>query len=82
MFIIFSLTLQGIFSVIRRHSEIYVYVRIEKVLQGPISQAVEPYVKGADGKLASKQYRQMKQFCAHIGHHRMPFAWSARYVFL
>ena len=71
---------QGIFSVIRRHSEIYVFVKIEKVLQGPISQAVEHYLKGPDPKGASKVYRQMKQFCANIGHHRMPFAWSARYV--
>ncbi|XP_052217568.1 dedicator of cytokinesis protein 9-like isoform X3 [Dreissena polymorpha] len=69
---------QGIFSVIRCHSEIYMYVRIEKVLQGPISQAVEPYLKGADTKTGSKVYRQMKQFCSHIGHFRMPFAWSAR----
>ncbi|XP_053403969.1 dedicator of cytokinesis protein 9-like isoform X5 [Mercenaria mercenaria] len=69
---------QGVFSVIRRHSEIYLYVKIEKVLQGPISQSVEPYLKGSDPKTGSKVYRQMKQFCSHIGHHRMPFAWSAR----
>ena len=74
------LTFQGIFSVIRRHSEIYLFVKIEKVLQGPISQAVEHYLKGPDAKGASKVYRQMKQFCANIGHHRMPFAWSARWV--
>ncbi|XP_052785231.1 dedicator of cytokinesis protein 9-like isoform X7 [Mya arenaria] len=69
---------QGLYSVIRRHSEIYLYVRIEKVLQGPISQSIEPYLRGADSKTGSKVYRQMKQFCSHIGHHRMPFAWSAR----
>ena len=69
---------QGIFSVIRRHSEIYLFVKIEKVLQGPISQSMEPYLKGGDPKQASKVYKQMKQFCANIGHHRMPFAWSAR----
>ncbi|XP_060575600.1 dedicator of cytokinesis protein 9-like [Ruditapes philippinarum] len=68
----------GLFSVIRRHSEIYLYVKIEKVLQGPISQSVEPYLKGSDPKTGSKVYRQMKQFCSHIGHHKMPFAWSAR----
>lgn len=69
---------QGIFSVIRRHSEIYLYVRIEKVLQGPISQSVEPYLKGSDFRTGSKVYKQMKQFCSNIGHHRMPFGWSAR----
>ncbi|WAR28617.1 DOCK9-like protein [Mya arenaria] len=61
-----------------KNKQIYLYVRIEKVLQGPISQSIEPYLRGADSKTGSKVYRQMKQFCSHIGHHRMPFAWSAR----
>ncbi|XP_046338287.2 dedicator of cytokinesis protein 9-like isoform X11 [Haliotis rufescens] len=69
---------QGIFTVIRRHSEIYLVAKIEKVLQGGISQCVEPYVKLADQKIATKVHRQMKQLCNHIGHYRMPFAWSAR----
>ncbi|XP_055868577.1 dedicator of cytokinesis protein 9-like isoform X6 [Biomphalaria glabrata] len=68
---------QGIFSIVRRHQDIYLVARIEKVLQGPINQCLEPYLKGSDPKTAVKQYRQMRQFCSHIGHYRMPFAWSA-----
>ncbi|KAL3847595.1 hypothetical protein ACJMK2_018498 [Sinanodonta woodiana] len=69
---------QGIFSVLQKHPDIHLFAKIEKVLQGPISQAVEPYLKGADPRLASKVHRQMKQFCTNIGHYRMPFAWAAR----
>ncbi|XP_041349256.1 LOW QUALITY PROTEIN: dedicator of cytokinesis protein 9-like [Gigantopelta aegis] len=73
-----SVKRHGVFSVIQRHSEIYLVAKIEKVLQGSVSQCVEPYIRVADGKVASKVHRQMKQFCGHIGHYRMPFAWSAR----
>ncbi|XP_059143598.1 dedicator of cytokinesis protein 9-like isoform X5 [Physella acuta] len=68
---------QGIFSIVQRHQDIYLVARIEKVLQGPINQCIEPYLKGNDPKMAVKVYRQMKQFCSNIGHYRMPFAWSA-----
>ncbi|XP_021377721.1 dedicator of cytokinesis protein 9-like isoform X3 [Mizuhopecten yessoensis] len=70
---------QGVFSVICCHSEVYLFVRIEKVLQGPLSQATEAYVKvGEPSRNATKQYKQMKQLCNNIGHYRMPFGWAAR----
>ena len=59
------------------HSEVYLVVTVEKVLQGPIGPALETYLKALEGKNGSKQFKQMKQFCSHIGHHRMPFAWAA-----
>ncbi|BFZ00720.1 hypothetical protein BsWGS_03761 [Bradybaena similaris] len=68
---------QGVFSIVQRHHDIYLVARIEKVLQGSITQCIEPYLKGGDPKMAQKVHRQMKQFCSHIGHYRMPFAWSA-----
>lgn len=70
--------LQGIFSVARRHSEIFLVARVEKVLQGSLSQCLEPYLKGQDRKLALKVHMAMKQHCAAIGHYHMPFAWSAK----
>ena len=70
--------LQGIFSVVRRHSEIFLVARVEKVLQGALSQCLEPYLRGADRKTALKVHNAVKQHCAGIGHYRMPFAWSAR----
>ena len=69
---------QGIFSVVRRHSEIFLVARVEKVLQGATSQCLEPYLRGADRKTALKVHSAVKQHCAGIGHYRMPFAWSAR----
>ncbi|ESP01696.1 hypothetical protein LOTGIDRAFT_172449 [Lottia gigantea] len=72
---------QGLFSVVRRYgdsSDVYLVAKIEKVLQGSISQAVEPYIKPPDYKQGSKIYKQMKQCCSHIGHYKMPFAWSAK----
>ena len=68
---------QGIFSVISCHSEIYLVVTVEKVLQGPIGPAIDTYLKTLEGKNGTKQFKQMRQFCSHIGHHRMPFAWAA-----
>ncbi|XP_070173876.1 dedicator of cytokinesis protein 9-like isoform X3 [Littorina saxatilis] len=69
---------QGIFSVVRRHSEIFLVARVEKVLQGALSQCLEPYLKGPDRKMALKVHNSVKHYCAGIGHYRMPFAWSAR----
>ena len=73
-----DMNLQGIFSVVRRHSEIFLVARVEKVLQGALSQCLEPYMKGADRKMALKVHSTVKQYCSSIGHYRMPFAWSAR----
>ncbi|KAL5004607.1 hypothetical protein ScPMuIL_018063, partial [Solemya velum] len=69
---------QAIFSVILKHSEVYLYAKIEKVLQGSISQGTDSYLRAPDMKMGSKVHRQMKQFCQHIGHYRMPFGWAAR----
>ncbi|XP_048744096.2 dedicator of cytokinesis protein 9-like isoform X7 [Ostrea edulis] len=69
----------AVFSVTSCHAEVYLFVRIEKVLQGSLSQACDQYLKAPSG---SKIYRQMKQFCSQIGHHRMPFGWAARQLII
>lgn len=72
---------------------IYLVVRIDKVLNGSISSAVEKYTKGAlvsgsttgtagtnivDNKAACLLSRSMAVYCRHLGRYRMPFAWGAR----
>ena len=70
---------QAIFNVVRPHHEVFLVARIEKVLQGSINAAVDPYMRNPDEKLAAKIHRQMSLYCSKLGHYRMPFAWGARY---
>ncbi|KAI0241477.1 Dedicator of cytokinesis protein 9 [Lamellibrachia satsuma] len=72
---------RAIFTVARPHHEIFLVARIEKVLQGGINAAVEPYIRSPDEKLGTKIHRQMALYCSKLGHYRMPFAWGARPVF-
>lgn len=83
----------AIFSVQSPSPDMFLVMRIEKVLTGSISSASEPYIKTneptnvmhlvqANNKLAIKCHKQAKISCARLGaDHRMPFAWSARPLF-
>ena len=57
------LLFQAIMSVMRPHSEIYIVVKIEKVLQGSINQAVEPYLKNLELKALQKLQKLIKTCC-------------------
>ncbi|XP_034471670.1 dedicator of cytokinesis protein 9 isoform X1 [Drosophila innubila] len=73
---------QCLLSVTAPHADIYIVLRIEKVLQCGIPQAAEPYVKAArDAKLGQKVHKAAKSCAQHIGHYRQPFAWAARPLF-
>uniref|UniRef100_A0A672VDP8 Dedicator of cytokinesis 11 n=1 Tax=Strigops habroptila TaxID=2489341 RepID=A0A672VDP8_STRHB len=72
----------GVFSVTDPHVEIFLVVRVEKVLQGSITHCAEPYMKNSDpGKTAQKVHKVAKQACSRLGQYRMPFGWAARPVF-
>lgn len=73
---------QAILSVTAPHPDIFLVVKIDKLLQGGINQSTEPYLKATkDPKLALKFHKNIKMYSQKIGHFRMPFAWAARPLF-
>jgi len=70
--------LQAIFSVSRPHGDIFLVVKIEKVLQGSISGAVDQYLRTTDAKAGTKLHKAMMPYCQRLGNYHMPFAWGAR----
>lgn len=55
---------QAIVSVSRPHPEVYLVLRVEKVLQGGIAATCEPYVKpGKDPKVALKVHKAARVSC-------------------
>ncbi|KFB37649.1 AGAP008535-PA-like protein [Anopheles sinensis] len=75
-------TKQAIFNVTVPHADIFIVVRIDKILQGAINPSVEPYLKATkDPKVLGKLQKTIKQYAQKCGHYRMPFAWAARPLF-
>uniref|UniRef100_A0A1I8PPX3 Dedicator of cytokinesis protein 9 n=1 Tax=Stomoxys calcitrans TaxID=35570 RepID=A0A1I8PPX3_STOCA len=73
---------QGIFSVTAAHPEIFLVLKIEKILQCNIVQAAEPYLKAnRDPKFAQKLHKNIRNYAQNIGHYRQPFAWAAKPLF-
>lgn len=73
---------QAIFSVTAPHPDIFIVIRIEKILQGGINQSAEAYLKATkDPKIGAKTLKSIKQYAHKVGHYRMPFAWTARPLF-
>lgn len=75
---------QAVFTVQRPEPELFFVVRIEKVLQGSIAQASEPYLRHGnmgDARQGTKAQKLARTCCQRLGHYRMPFAWAAKPVF-
>ncbi|XP_063106362.1 dedicator of cytokinesis protein 8 isoform X2 [Cavia porcellus] len=73
----------AIFSVTYPSPDIYLVVKIEKVLQqGEITDCAEPYIviKESDGGKSKEKIEKLKlqaeSFCQRLGKYRMPFAWA------
>ncbi|XP_063703194.1 dedicator of cytokinesis protein 9 isoform X3 [Culicoides brevitarsis] len=73
---------QAVMSVTNPHPDVFIVVRIEKILQGSIPACAEPYVKIAkDPKTGLKLRKAVAQTSQKIGHYRMPFAICMRPLF-
>lgn len=73
---------RALFSVSAPHPDVFIVVKIDKILQGGINNSAEPYLKASkDPKLALKLHRNALLYNQKIGRYRMPFAWAARPLF-
>ncbi len=64
------------------HSDVFLVIRIETVLQGSLASSVDPYVRvNSDLKMGMKVQKSARAYCSRLGKYRMPFAWTARPLF-
>ncbi|XP_008560858.1 dedicator of cytokinesis protein 7 [Microplitis demolitor] len=64
-----------VFSISKPSPDLFIVVRLEKVLQGDISECAEPYLR--DDKNRDKVKVAAAVACERLGRYRMPFAWTA-----
>ncbi|XP_055884538.1 dedicator of cytokinesis protein 7-like isoform X6 [Biomphalaria glabrata] len=76
-----SVSRSCIFSITYPSPDVFLVVKLEKVLQqGDISECAEPYMKEDKSTKEEKYRSQAVQFCERLGKYRMPFAWTAIYL--
>uniref|UniRef100_A0A8C9YQ33 Dedicator of cytokinesis 8 n=1 Tax=Sander lucioperca TaxID=283035 RepID=A0A8C9YQ33_SANLU len=69
----------AIFSVTYPSPDIYLVIKVEKVLQqGEIGECADPYMtlRECDSGKLEKLRVQAETFCQRLGRYRMPFAWA------
>uniref|UniRef100_A0A8C0IMJ0 C2 DOCK-type domain-containing protein n=1 Tax=Chelonoidis abingdonii TaxID=106734 RepID=A0A8C0IMJ0_CHEAB len=79
-----TLARSAIFSITYPSPDIFLVIKLEKVLQqGDISDCCEPYMvmKETDAVKNKEKLEKLRgaaeQFCSRLGRYRMPFAWTA-----
>uniref|UniRef100_A0A3B3SST8 Dedicator of cytokinesis 7 n=1 Tax=Paramormyrops kingsleyae TaxID=1676925 RepID=A0A3B3SST8_9TELE len=79
-----TLARSGVFSITYPSQDVFLVIRLEKVLQqGDIGECAEPYMVFKESDAAKNKEKleklraQSEQFCQRLGRYRMPFAWTA-----
>ncbi|KAL4715192.1 hypothetical protein ACJJTC_012239 [Scirpophaga incertulas] len=73
---------QAVLSVNNPHPDLFLVVKIDKILQGHVSQVLEPYLKATkDPRLGLKVHKTVQAYANRVGSYRMPFAWTAKPLF-
>ncbi|KAK8766565.1 hypothetical protein V5799_006661 [Amblyomma americanum] len=67
-----------IFNITYPSTDLFLVIKLEKVLQGDINECAEPYMK--DEKNKEKVRANAAATCKRLGKYRMPFAWTAVYL--
>lgn len=70
----------AVFEVTNPSSDLFLVIRLEKVLQGDIKDSVEPYLKDDKEKYRDKAKSNAADYCERLGKYRMPFAWTGIYL--
>lgn len=61
----------GIFEVTNPSNDLFLVIRLEKVLQGDIKDSVEPYIKEDKEKYRDKAKSNAADYCERLGKYRM-----------
>ncbi|XP_028029187.1 dedicator of cytokinesis protein 9 [Bombyx mandarina] len=70
---------QVVLSVNNPHPDLFLVVKIDKILQGHVSQVLEPYMKATkDPRLGLKVHKNVQAYGNRVGNYKMPFAWAAK----
>ena len=64
-----------VFDVTTSPGDLFLVVKLEKVLQGDLSEAIEPYIK--EERNVEKVRSAAADACKRLGQYRMPFCWTA-----
>ncbi|XP_059491152.1 dedicator of cytokinesis protein 7 isoform X2 [Neocloeon triangulifer] len=67
-----------IFNITYPSADLFLVIKLEKVLQGDITECAEPYMK--EDKNREKVKVNAVTSCDRLGKYRMPFAWTAVYM--
>ncbi|XP_076269946.1 dedicator of cytokinesis isoform X1 [Rhynchophorus ferrugineus] len=74
-----TLSRSCIFNITNPSPDLFIVVKLEKVLQGDINDCLEPYLKEEKNK--DKLKSVAVSFCERLGKYRQAFAWTALNLF-